>query len=260
MRETIGVFRYEYLMQIRRWGLWVSCGLLTGFFCFFLISQPERVGQGLGTDTWTLGASLISLMNLLAPVAAAILIADRFPRDRQLHMSEVLETALPSSWSLVAGRLLGSLLAAMTPTLLILLAASTYLTLYLKTPATLLTLPVTFLALVLPTWLFFTAWSLIFPVVMPLRLYQVLFAGFWLWAIYINPKNLPTISNSILDPSGEYARYAFFIHDPATAASFSPADSVGWAIVNMLWMIGTAIIALALLPAVLRWREQQSGK
>ena len=260
MRETIGVFRYEYLMHIRRWGLWVSCGLLTGFFCFFLISQPEQIGKQLGPDAWTLGASLISLMNLLAPVAAGILVADRFPRDRQLHMSELLDTALPSTRFLVAGRLLGSLLAAMTPTLLILLAASTYLALYLKMPAALLTLPVTFLALVLPTWLFFTAWSLIFPLVLPLRLYQVLFAGFWLWAIYINPKNLPTIGNSILDPSGEYARYAFFIHDPTTAASFSPADSVGWAIVNMLWMVGTAIIALALLPAVLRWREQRSGK
>ena len=259
MRETIGIARYEYLMQIRRWGLWVSCGLLTGLFCFFLVSQPDKVGQQLGPTSWALGANLISLLNILTPVAAGVLIADRFPRDHQLHMSEMLGTALPSSWALVIGRCLGSLVAALTPALLVLLPASTYLALYVKMPAALLTLPITFLMLVVPTWLFFSAWSLIFPLVMPLRLYQVLFAGFWLWAIYINPNIFPTIDNSIIDPSGEYARYAFFIHDQAAAASFHPGDSVSWAIVNMVWLVGTAIIALVLLPAVLRWREKRSG-
>jgi hypothetical protein len=256
MFEMLGVLRYEYLMQIRRWGLWVSCGLLVGFFCFFLVTQPDRVGQQLAPTSWALGANLISLVNLLVPVAAGILIADLFPRDQQLHMNELLHTALPSSRLLVAGRCLGSLLATLTPALLVLLAASTYLTFYLKMPAALLTLPVTFLVLVVPTWLFLTAWSLTFSLVLPLRLYQVLFAGFWLWAIYINPKNLPTIDNSILDPSGEYARYAFFISDPKVAASFRPPDSVGWAILNMIWMVGTAIVALTLIPLTLRWRER----
>jgi hypothetical protein len=258
MSETFGVLRYEYLMQIRRWGLWVSCGLLVGFFCFFLVSQPDQVGRQLAPTSWALGANLISLLNVLAPVAAGILIADRFPRDRQLHMQELLASVAPSSRLLISGRCLGSLLATLTPALLVLLAASTYLTLYLKMPVALLTLPVTFLVLVVPTWLFFTAWSLIFPLVLPLRLYQVLFAGFWLWAIYINPNNLPTIDNSIVDVSGEYARYAFFIADPKVAASFHPVDSVGWAIINMLWLIGTALVALALLPLALRWRDRQA--
>ena len=36
MRETVAVFRYEYLMQIRRWGLWISLILDRSgcsFFC-----------------------------------------------------------------------------------------------------------------------------------------------------------------------------------------------------------------------------------
>ncbi len=258
MSETFGVLRYEYLMQIRRWGLWVSCGLLVGLFSFFLVSQPDQVGRQLAPTTWALGANLISLLNVLAPVAAGILIADRFPRDRQLHMRELLASVVPSSGRFIAGRCLGSLLATLTPALLVLLAASTYLALYLKMPAALLTLPVTFLVLVVPSWLFLTAWSLIFPLVLPLRLYQVLFAGFWLWAIYINPNTLPTIDNSILDLSGEYARYAFFIADPKVAASFRPPDSVGWAIINILWLIGAALVALALLPLALRWRDSRA--
>lgn len=37
---------------------------------------------------------------------------------------------------------------------------------------------------VLPSWLFVVAWSLVFPLVMPLRLYQVLFPATPGWAIF----------------------------------------------------------------------------
>jgi hypothetical protein len=55
---------------------------------------------------------------------------------------------------------------------------------------------------------------------------------------------------------GLYARYAFFVSDAKVAASFRPPDRVNWAIVNMVWLVGMAIVALALIPLALRWRER----
>lgn len=258
MRETFAVFRYEYLMQIRRWGLWIGLLLTVGLFFFLLLrstGSPKAIPPDYTTQPWKLATLLIEEFNLFAPIAAGILVADRFTRDRALGMSELLNSSLSLRAPLVLGKYAGSVLAIMTPPFMLLLLSLAYLAAYFHQPAIFLTAPVVLLAVVVPSWLFVVAWSLIFPLVMPLRLYQVLFAGFWMWAVAVPPNRLPTINYSIFGVSGKYAHYAFFLNDPTGSSYMHPPATVGWAIVNMSLIVGLSVAALALTSLVLRWQE-----
>ena len=260
MRETIGIFRYEYLMQIRRWGLWIGLFLTVGLFFFLLLRGDDlkAIPPGYSSSPWKLATLLIEEFNLFAPIAAGILAADRFTRDRLLGTSELLNSSLPSKLPLVLGKYAGSLLAIFTPPFILLVGTLAYLAAYFHQPAIFLTAPIVLLAVVVPAWLFVIAWSLIFPLVMPLRLYQVLFAGFWMWAAVVPPDRLPTINWSIFSVNGQYAHYVFFLNDAAGSRYFHPPATVGWAIVNIALIVGLSVLALALMPLVLR-RQEAAG-
>jgi hypothetical protein len=248
MLATFGVLRYEYLMQMRRWGLWISSLVLSGLIYFFIL-------QKLPTLPWLLAIDLAAPLNILMPLAAGILVADRFPRDFRLGVSEVLNASLPSSRPLVLGKYLGSLLAVLTPSILLMLVLLVYLVLRLHMGTLVWMTPLVALGTVVPAWLFFVAWSLVFPLALPLRLYQVLFAGFWLWAVAVPPTRLPTINETILEVQGDYVDHAFFNDTGDMYARFHPPATPGWALVNLGLVVGLALAALLLAPLVLRWRE-----
>ncbi len=252
MREALAVARYEYRMQIRRPGLWIGLLVLTGFFYALSVIQLQQSPGSLIAQPWHQAFRLIFPLNLLTPVAAGILVADRFPRDTLLRMRELLRLTRLSPRSLIFGKYMGSLLAVLTPSLLLLLGIVTYLALRLNLPLLYLAAPVTFLAIGLPTWLFFVAWSLVFPLVMPLRLYQVLFGGFWLWAVAVPPTRLPTINQSIFDLKGSYVLRAFFSTD---AGSLNPPATAGWAVFNISLLLGLTMVALVAMVVILRRQE-----
>jgi len=257
MLETFGVIRYEYLMQIRRWSLWISSVGLVGLIYFFILGgllQKFQL-QGSSQQPWLVAIDLAAPLNIFAPVAAGILVADRFPRDFRLGVNDLLKASLPSSRPLVIGKYLGSVLAVLTPPILLMLAMLIYLAVPLQMGALFWMAPLVTLGTVLPAWLFFVAWSLFFPLALPLRLYQVLFAGFWLWATAVPPQRLPTINETIVGLQGDYANHAFFSDTGAMYANFHPPATTGWAVVNMGLIVGLSIVALCLTPLALRWRE-----
>ena len=254
MRETIGVFRYEYLMQIRRPGLWVSMIVLLGLFLLFGILDAGHLPAEALNDPWKLGATLMFDMNLLAPVAAGILVADRFPRDRQTGMRELIGSSLPSSRSLLFGKYFGSLLAVLTVPLLLMLLAMMALAVEIHQTGFLLTTPLALLVCMLPAWMFAVVWSLAFPLVMRLRLYQVLFAGFWMWAVAVPRSRLPTINQTILSVNGEYARQAFFFHE--STSYLLPPATTSWAIFNVCLIFALTIGGLVAMEIVLRRQER----
>ncbi len=254
MRETLGIFRYEYLMQIRRPGLWISLIITAGLFLFFDVRDVHAFKEEFLQHAGELGGSFILQLNLLPPVAAGILAADRFPRDRLLNMNELLNSSLQSRLSLVVGKYLGSLLAVLTPTLLLTLLAVVALVVDLRQvaflPLLLLALPV----ILAPSWLFAVAWCLVFPLVMPLRLYQVLYAGFWMWAVAVPYTRLPTINQSFLSVHGDYALRAFFTGEAGNSFLRPPATP-GWAVINISIVLGLTAVALVALWVMLRRQE-----
>jgi ABC-2 type transport system permease protein len=259
MPETFAIFRYEYLMQIRRWGLWISLFVTVGLFLVLALRTLPNLDllfPGYATnEVWKLPTILIEAFNLFTPIAAGILSADRFTRDRLLGTGELINSSLLSRLPLVLGKYAGSLLAIFTPPLILLVGALAYMAAYFHQPAIFLTAPVVLLAVVVPSWLFVTAWSLIFPLVMPLRLYQVLFAGFWMWAVAVPPDRLPTINQSILSVQGLYARYLFFLDQAGSFSYLRPPPTVGLAIANVALIVGLSVMALALMPLALRHQE-----
>ena len=64
---------------------------------------------------------------------------------------------------------------------------------------------------VLPaSFAFVVAFSLACPAIMPLRVYQILFTGYWFWGNFLSPQVFPTISGTLLNASGVYAQQGFF--------------------------------------------------
>ncbi len=262
MDELWGIIRYEYLMQIRRVGLWISLILTIGLFIWLLATasrSPGAVPAGDAGNPWKLAASFVAEFNLFGPIAAGILVADRFTRDRLLGVDQLLDSSLLSRLPLVVGKGVGSLLAIFTPPVILLIGLWCYLAVQFGQPAVLFTGPVAVVAIVAPSWLFVVCWSLFFPLIMPLRLYQVLFAGFWMWAVAISPSRLPTINWSIFGVQGQYAHYALFINNSAQSQFLRPPATTGLAVVNMCLLIGLSVAALALLPVALRMRQKAAS-
>jgi hypothetical protein len=254
MTEAFAVARYEYRMQIRQLGLWLSLLLLAGLFYWLLMTGLDTIPPEVRSNSWEFGANLVLPLILLAPVAAGILVADRFPRDRRLRMDDLVRVVLPTSRSFVLGRYAASLLAVLTPPLVIALPVTIYAAARFSLPELLWKTLVVFLVAVLPSWLFVVAWSLVFPLVLPLRLYQVLFAGFWLWAIAVPRGRLPTINESIVDIGGKYAGAAFFGF-PHTS-QLSPPATAGWAIFNIILVVLAALVGIVAAGLVKHWQEQ----
>jgi len=167
-----------------------------------------------------------------------------------------LRTVLPSSRSFVLGRYAATLLAVLTPPLVVALAVTIYAAARFSLPELVWKTLVIFLVAVLPSWLFVVAWSLVVPLVLPLRLYQVFFAGFWLWAIVVPRGRLPTINESIVDIGGKYTSYAFF--DFPRPSDLHPPANAGWAILNISLVVFMALVGVAATGLVKRWQEQRS--
>lgn len=116
MHTFFGIVRYEYRMAVRRWGLWLG-SLLAG--ALFFLSLDVDPG-GAAVDAWQAAGSLAMVLNMLLPVVAGIMTADRLPRDSRLGVWELLQATPMPRAAYVPGKYLGALLATLTPVLLFL--------------------------------------------------------------------------------------------------------------------------------------------
>ena len=106
-----------------------------------------------------------------------------------------------------------------------------------------------------PGFLFITAFSLACPLIMPVRVYQILFTGYWYWGNYLSPQVMFTISDTLLNACGKFALMAFF---GVKISVDSPPVSPMYAVANILVLLACAGMALADMIAYLGWRERKA--
>ena len=250
----LGVLKYEFTMQIRRRSLWIA------FICFaFLITRtvlngfnnPERIP--INTPLLRLVAYLTIITNWLTPLGIGIFLADRLPRDRRTKVDELLNT-LPGTLSArLAGKYMGSTLAALVPAFAlycIVIGAIVYHTHnLLAIPAALLT----YVTIVIPGILFIAAFSLACTSVLWVPLYQFLFVGYWFWGNLFSPESgIPTLSPTILTPIGGFISAGFF---GASSMPWTNSASLSQGIASLLLLLGIAALVMVILHTYLKWQQ-----
>lgn len=208
MKLFLGIVRYEYAMAIRRWGVWLAFLLLGGFMAFSRL--PADLLQHTGIPEWQFAAARVFDFNMILPVVGGIVLADRIARDRKLGVDELLFAAPLKRWPYILGKYMGGLLSVLTPALLVVVVFGIWDSVLAGKPGVFPMMLVAFLAITLPAFAFITAFSLACPVIIPVRVYQVLFTGYWFWGNYLSPDVMPTLNGTLLTASGEFAMSGFF--------------------------------------------------
>ena len=257
MTGWIGVFRYEFRMSLRRKAMWAVFGLMCLVNFILILGDAEQsIPAEYGISGWWKDAAVLAFqLNLFLPVVGGILASDRMRRDWDLNVSELLHSTPLGRRDYILGKYLGTLLALLLPVLLLGSAmASAYIA--LGAPGYFLPmLAVAFLAINVPAYAFLTVFSLACPLIMPLRVYQVLFTGYWFWGNFLNPEAVPTLAGTLLTPCGRFAMEGIFGGD---VTGWGPEHTGTEALANWA-VLGLCIAAvLIVLDRYLAWRERRA--
>ena len=257
----LGALRYEFRMQIRRVAVWITmilfiC-LLTTLSLRYFDAMKSFAHQDIlaHLDQFPLTDVLVQWttnLNKLLPIGIGVLLADRLPRDRRTRVDELF-TAMPAALSArLLGKYLGSMLATLVPYFAFYMLGVGYI---LYQTHNLLALPLglaTFAAIVLPGILFISAFSLACPALLWVPLYQFCFVGYWFWGNMLSPRQgIPTLSNTILTPIGNYMAQGFFRVNLYTSTMPTPLEGLE----SMLALIGFAIFALSVLYGYMKFQQ-----
>ncbi len=258
MSRLFDLIRYEFNMSNRRRGLWIAYTMIALFFIFSLNSTD---GEGLtdllrGRPVLLEAAEMVYVHNMILPLVAGILAADRMQRDVRLNLRE-LQTSTPlKRWKYILGKYLGVLLSTLLAALAcVLLHGLVTILVKQASPVFLLAEMVTFLAIVAPSFVFVIAFSLACPLIMPLRVYQILFTGYWFWGNFLNDKIVPTISDTLLNASGIYVLQGFFQGMPFNPTGQPPYTSTQ-AGLNILVLALCTASALFTLDGYFAWQSK----
>ena len=250
MNLLAGVIRYEFRMSIMRRSMLIIFLLFTIFTLLALNSDVEFRASELDRALIQQEAGQAAFaMNIFFPVIAGIITADRAVRDDKLAVRELLRTTRLSDATYVIGKYLGvalSILALQWGMVLITSVVRGFI--YGKPLAFLLPALGASALINFPGLLFVIAFSLACPLVLPLRVYQVLFTGYWYWGNFLSPEVIPSISNTYLHAAGRFALSAFYFN--MWGASVDTSDVV----INILVLMICAALALTAMWAWLQWR------
>ena len=261
MTQLFGVVRHEFRMSIRRPGYWIAYLLLTLFYIASILTpsifEEEAIVQP--DLVWAEAGHTVFMFNIFLPLLAGILSADRMQRDTRTGVRELQRSAPLSIPAYILSKYLGVLASVLLPMFLLVLATGLALAAKGTAPISILwPLLLAFLSIAVPSHAFVVAFSLACPLVMPLRVYQVLFTGYWFWGNLLSPKAFPTISDTVLNAVGQYPLQAFFnvVVDSTykVEMGFTPLQAA----VNLTVLLGCILAALFTLDRYLRWRESRA--
>lgn len=261
MNRFLEITRYEFSMSIRRAGFWIGY-ILLGLFYFVLILAPSTNGSGdivLLSQIWPEAGSLVFMYNIFLPLLAGILAADRMQRDFRTGVSELHRSSpLPNSMYILA-KYLGTLASVLLPAFAIPLIAGTSQVVSGKAPVEFFwPLLLAILTIAVPAHAFVVAFSLACPLFMPLRVYQVLFTGYWFWGNLISPSAFPTISDTVLNAVGQYPLQAYFGELNSSTRPVTSGFTPPEAVLNLLVLMACTVAALAAIRYYLRWQAKHA--
>jgi ABC-2 type transport system permease protein len=260
MNQFLGVLRHEFSMSIRRPGLWIAYTIVCGFFSISLFvpgSSDQTDIYYAGNSPWVAAGETVYLFNMLMPLIGGILAADRLQRDLRLGLRELQNSTPLGSTTYILGKYFGVLLSTLLPMLAWLLLSGVYtVATGMTTSAILVGILVAFLAIVVPSFAFVVAFSLACPLVMPLRVYQVLFTGYWFWGNFLNHEVFPTVSGTLLNASGIYASQGFFRGSLSLTSDVLHTPMEAW--LNILVLGLCAAFALLVLDRYLAWQTKRA--
>jgi len=229
-------------MLIRRWPLWclpaavVAILLATGGFGFGMASSdPSSMARLVGQQA--IG------VNLLVLVTIGALLADRWVRDRQLGVEELLFATAASPVSRLWGKYLGVVAAAATTLLVVWAVLAARLAIHFGDLSIAGTAALAYLVLVLPGLAFVAAFGLVMPRLVGVRLYQVLFIGYWFWGNLVPQHVMPTLSGTWLTPIGKYADAGLFAHS-SHSLLLTGGGSTATAYGSIALLAGIAVLLL----------------
>jgi ABC-type transport system involved in multi-copper enzyme maturation permease subunit len=257
MTRFWGLARYEYRMSIQRWVIWVILGLLFAFYSANAVmvdvkpgAQPWDVSD---VELWQTAGLLAFSLNLLSPLVAGIALADRMQRDVRLGVDELLASTALTRRAYILGKYVGGLFSMLTP-MFLMMTLMGLLTVLTGAPLVFFgRLLLGFLAINVPAFAFVAIFSLGFPLVMPVRVYQVLFTGYWFWGNFLNPKVFPTLSHTLLAPGGRYALEAFFGTHFGAPPGYEGSSQLE-ALLNLAVLAACILAGMFLLDRYLAWR------
>jgi hypothetical protein len=245
-------------MQWRRWVMWLPVAAAAAVVLIFVTG-----GRASYYHAFSLAAAVGTyalLFNFMTPMACGLVLADRLARDQQLRVDEVLASLPAPQWARIWGKVLGAALATVVPWLLVELVGFVFLAAYKQSMGVLVLGVAAFLLINLPALLVTAALSVVVPARLWLPAYRFLFIGLWFWA-GLDPTRVPSISASLLAPSGDYAAAAWFGAHGGYAGMrgallamgpLAPPPTVATGLLSVLLLLGVSSGVLAVAPVLLR--------
>ncbi len=252
MHTFLAIVRYEFFMAIRRWGVWLAFAAAGMAVALTWDGTPVDM-PGVTPQQWSVLIALIG--NTLVPVVVGIVTADRLVRDRKSGVRELLFSTALSRRVYVTAKYVGVMLAAVLPALLAVLATGVV---FVADGLPVGVLPRTllpFLAINLPAYLFVGAFSLAGPEVLPLRVYQILFTGYWFWGNFVSQELMPTLNGTLLTVKGDFVASGLFrLGEPMITQTHTSAEA--W--LNLAILSACTAGALVGVERYLAWQARKA--
>ena len=261
MSRLFGLVRHEFFMYLRRPSVWIAYLLISVFYSMTMFfPDPTSPDSPFPVnELWQFAGQTLFYGNMFMTLMAGILAADRMQRDFRLGVCELQSSTPLRQPVYILAKYIGVLAAALTPMLIWLLLSGVAYVILLGAPLQFIgILLVAFIGMAVPAHAFVIAFSLACPLVMPVRIYQVLFTGYWFWGNYLNPGAFPTISETLLVPSGKYVWGGFLGGFPSNMLILGPVYTAQQAVMNLIVLALCIVAVLLVLNSYLRWQARRA--
>ncbi len=256
MLQFLGLIRYEYGMTVRRWGMWIAFGVLYVLYGFRFLAPGEPFIER-GADLWQTAGWIVFGTNLFMPLVGGIVAADRLYRDYRLGVRELQRSAPLGDWTYLTAKYLGVVAGVLTPVVVFIGAVGIISIVAYNAPIDLLPmLLVATLMLSVPAFAFVTVFSLACPLVMPVRVYQVLFTGYWFWGNFLSPKVIPNLSDTLLTPGGMWVFQGFF--GGFVGIGPEPSHTPAAAVLNLAILAACIVATFVALRQFMSWQARRA--